>query len=64
MMFALCLQVLNHLHFNQFADLYYSFIPQTLFLQSIFGYLVIYIIYRGQGRLLPTQTLPIPQAQV
>jgi len=45
-MFALCLQVPNHLSFNQFTDLYYGFIPQTLFLQSIFGYLVICIIYK------------------
>ena len=46
MTFALCLQVPNHLRFNRFADLYHGFIPQMLFLQSIFGYLVTCIIYK------------------
>jgi len=46
MTFALCLQVPNHLRFHRFADLYHGFLPQMLFLQSIFGYLVICIIYK------------------
>ncbi|KAI0303301.1 ATPase V0/A0 complex subunit [Multifurca ochricompacta] len=46
MTFALCLQVPNHLRFNRLADLYHGFIPQMLFLQSIFGYLVVCIIYK------------------
>jgi V-type H+-transporting ATPase subunit a len=46
MTFALCMQVPNHLHFNRLADIYHGFIPQMLFLQSIFGYLVVCIIYK------------------
>jgi V-type H+-transporting ATPase subunit a len=46
MTFALCLQVPNHIRFNRFSDIYTNFIPQMLFLQSIFGYLVICIIYK------------------
>ncbi len=46
MTFALCLQVPNHIRFKRFADLYTNFIPQMIFLQSIFGYLVVCIIYK------------------
>ncbi|KAI9455518.1 ATPase V0/A0 complex subunit [Russula earlei] len=46
MTFALCLQVPNHLRFKRFADLYHAFLPQMLFLQSIFGYLVVCILYK------------------
>ena len=46
MTFALCLQVPNHLRFNRIQDLYTNFIPQMIFLQSIFGYLVTCILYK------------------
>lgn len=46
MTFALCLQVPNHLKFKRYSDLYTNFIPQIIFLQSIFGYLVICILYK------------------
>jgi V-type H+-transporting ATPase subunit a len=46
MTFALCLQVPNHLRFHRLWDLYHGFIPQMLFLQSIFGYLAVCIIYK------------------
>ncbi|KAF8968248.1 V-type ATPase, V0 complex, 116kDa subunit family [Flammula alnicola] len=46
MTFALCLQVPNHIKFKRYSDLYTNFIPQILFLQSIFGYLVICILYK------------------
>ena len=46
MTFALCLQVPNHLRFKRFSDIYTNFIPQMVFLQSIFGYLVVCIIYK------------------
>jgi V-type H+-transporting ATPase subunit a len=46
MTFAMCLQVPNHLRFHRLWDLYHGFIPQMLFLQSIFGYLVVCIIYK------------------
>ncbi|KAF8745024.1 hypothetical protein AX14_012029 [Amanita brunnescens Koide BX004] len=46
MTFALCLQVPNHLKFKRWVDIYGNFIPQIIFLQSIFGYLVACIIYK------------------
>lgn len=46
MTFALCLQIPNHIRFNRKADLFTSFLPQLLFLESIFGYLVICILYK------------------
>lgn len=46
MTFALCLQIPNHLRFHRLLDLYHGFIPQMLFLQSIFGYLAVCIIYK------------------
>lgn len=46
MTFALCLQVPNHLKFKRYSDIYTNFIPQFLFLQSIFGYLVVCILYK------------------
>lgn len=46
MTFAICLQVPNHLHFKKYLNIYAEFIPQILFMWSIFGYLVICIIYK------------------
>jgi V-type H+-transporting ATPase subunit a len=46
MTFALCLQVPNHLKFKRYSDMYTNFIPQIVFLQSIFGYLVLCILYK------------------
>lgn len=46
MTFALCLQVPNHIKFNRKSDLYTNFIPSIIFLQSIFGYLVVCILYK------------------
>lgn len=46
MTFALCLQIPNHIRFHRTLDIWTSFIPQLLFLQSIFGYLVVCIIYK------------------
>ena len=46
MTFAICLQVPNHLHFKKKLNIYVEFIPQILFLWSIFGYLLICIIYK------------------
>ncbi|KAF8162789.1 V-type ATPase, V0 complex, 116kDa subunit family [Crassisporium funariophilum] len=46
MTFALCLQVPNHFKFKRYSDLYSNFIPQFIFLQSIFGYLVVCILYK------------------
>ncbi|THH16939.1 hypothetical protein EW146_g3778 [Bondarzewia mesenterica] len=46
MTFALCLQIPNHIRFKRPVDIYNNFVPQMLFLQSIFGYLVICILYK------------------
>ncbi|KAJ4475621.1 V-type ATPase, V0 complex, 116kDa subunit family [Lentinula aciculospora] len=46
MTFALCLQFPNHLKFKRPIDIYANFIPQMIFLQSIFGYLVVCILYK------------------
>ena len=46
MTFALCLQVPNHIRFKRRVDIWANFVPQMIFLQSIFGYLVICIIYK------------------
>ncbi|WVW84483.1 hypothetical protein I302_106517 [Kwoniella bestiolae CBS 10118] len=46
MTFAICLQVPNHLHFKKYLNIYAEFIPQMLFFHSIFGYLVICIVYK------------------
>lgn len=46
MTFAICLQVPNHIHFKKPLNIYAEFIPQMLFFHSIFGYLVICIIYK------------------
>ena len=46
MTFALCLQVPNHIRFKRPIDIWANFVPQMIFLQSIFGYLVVCIIYK------------------
>ncbi|KAG1760410.1 V-type ATPase, V0 complex, 116kDa subunit family [Suillus occidentalis] len=46
MTFALCLQLPNHIKFKRPLDIYANFIPQMIFLQSIFGYLVVCILYK------------------
>ena len=46
MTFALCLQVPNHLKLRNQSDIWTNFVPQMLFLQSIFGYLVVCILYK------------------
>ncbi|KAF8352234.1 V-type ATPase, V0 complex, 116kDa subunit family [Amanita rubescens] len=46
MTFALCLQLPNHLKFKRRVDIYGNFLPQIIFLQSIFGYLVACILYK------------------
>ena len=46
MTFALCLQYVNARHFKSKVDIWGNFIPGMLFFQSIFGYLVITILYK------------------
>ena len=46
MTFALCLQVPNHIRFKRRSDIWTNFVPSMLFLQCIFGYLVLCILYK------------------
>jgi len=46
MTFALCLQLPNHIKFKRRLDIWANFVPQMIFLQSIFGYLAICILYK------------------
>jgi V-type H+-transporting ATPase subunit a len=46
MTFALTLQLPNHLRFKRPVDIWANFIPQMIFLQSIFGYLAVCILYK------------------
>jgi vacuolar-type H+-ATPase subunit I/STV1 len=46
MSFAICLNVVNHLHFNKKMFIWLEFVPQILFMESIFGYLVFCIMYK------------------
>ena len=46
MTFALCLQVPNTIRFRKPIDFWGNFVPQMIFLQSIFGYLALCILYK------------------
>lgn len=46
MTFALCLQIPNHIRFKRPLDIWANFVPQLIFLESIFGYLVVCILYK------------------
>lgn len=46
MTYSLCFAYINAKHFKRPIDIYGNFIPGMIFFQSIFGYLVICIIYK------------------
>ena len=46
MTFAICLQLPNHFHFKKMLNIWAEFLPQILFFHSIFGYLVLMVIYK------------------
>lgn len=46
MTFALCLQIPNTIRFKKPIDFWGNFVPQMIFLQSIFGYLALCILYK------------------
>ncbi|KAL0094244.1 V-type ATPase, V0 complex, 116kDa subunit family [Phycomyces blakesleeanus] len=46
MSFAICLNVFNHIYFGKKEFVWLEFLPQILFMESIFGYLVFCIIYK------------------
>ncbi|KAF9036853.1 V-type ATPase, V0 complex, 116kDa subunit family [Panaeolus papilionaceus] len=58
MTFALCLQVPNHIKFKRYSDIYTNFIPQIIFLHSIFGYLVVCILYKWSVNWAETDASP------
>lgn len=59
MTYSLCFAYINAKHFKRPVDIYGNFIPGMIFFQSIFGYLVVCIIYKwtvdwnGTGRQPP-----------
>ncbi|KAL7747917.1 H(+)-transporting V0 sector ATPase subunit a [Sorochytrium milnesiophthora] len=46
MTFGIVLSLVNHLHFRNMMNVFCQFIPEIIFMESIFGYLVICIIYK------------------
>lgn len=46
MTFAICLQVPNFKYFGKKYSIVAEFLPQILFMECIFGYLVITVIYK------------------
>ncbi|XP_044296433.1 V-type proton ATPase 116 kDa subunit a2 isoform X2 [Varanus komodoensis] len=46
MIFGVALGGFNHLHFKKKYNIYFVFIPQVVFMLSIFGYLVFMIIFK------------------
>ncbi|KAK7003907.1 V-type proton ATPase 116 kDa subunit a isoform 1-like isoform X2 [Biomphalaria glabrata] len=46
MLFGICLQIFNHVHFKNYIDIFIRFIPEFLFLGCLFGYLVATVIYK------------------
>ena len=60
MTFSLCLSFVNYRNFGSTLDIWANFVPSMVFLLSIFGYLVICIIYKwsvnwyAEGRAPPS----------
>jgi V-type H+-transporting ATPase subunit a len=46
MSFGIVLTIFNHIHFKRRSDIWAEFLPQMLFMQSIFGYLCFCIVYK------------------
>lgn len=46
MTMGLFLKFLNALHFKKYRDIFFEFIPEVLFLMSLFGYLVVVIFIK------------------
>jgi len=46
MLFSLCFSFVNYRHFGSTLDIYANFLPSIIFMCSIFGYLVLCILYK------------------
>ncbi|KAJ3342562.1 H(+)-transporting V0 sector ATPase subunit a [Gonapodya sp. JEL0774] len=46
MSFGIVLQVWNHLQFKRWVSIVFEFVPQFIFMEAIFGYLCLMIIYK------------------
>lgn len=58
MMFGVVLTVYNNRHFKTPINILCEFIPQTLFLMCIFGYLMVLIFYKWLAYDIHSKTLP------
>jgi V-type H+-transporting ATPase subunit a len=58
MTFSLCLSLVNYRHYGSKLDIIANFIPSMIFLQSIFGYLVLCILYKWSVNWSTTTSAP------